>query len=119
LATNRFTVHLRQIATTYLVILIVAPSHPNCRAIFRRNRGHCSPQARVPGGRPHGEISTMEDTDWGMRATAQRLSVGLVRRGQSNYVFMHPSASWHSDGTDMSPTNFANSGQTGWPGFDG
>ncbi|WP_234851719.1 transposase domain-containing protein, partial [Sinorhizobium meliloti] len=31
--TNRFTVHLRQIATTYLVILIVAPSHPNCRAI--------------------------------------------------------------------------------------
>ncbi|WP_210214527.1 hypothetical protein, partial [Sinorhizobium meliloti] len=33
LATNRFTVHLRQIATTYLVILIVAPSHPNCRAI--------------------------------------------------------------------------------------
>ncbi|WP_234841550.1 LuxR C-terminal-related transcriptional regulator, partial [Sinorhizobium meliloti] len=34
-ATNRFTVHLRQIATTYLVILIVAPSHPNCRAIGR------------------------------------------------------------------------------------
>ncbi|MDX0011479.1 hypothetical protein GOB19_00165 [Sinorhizobium meliloti] len=50
---------------------------------------------------PFGGISTMEDTDWGMRATAHGYRLVCLAKAK---VITHanPSASWHTNGTDMS-----------------
>nr|WP_234842070.1 hypothetical protein [Sinorhizobium meliloti] len=87
-------------------------------AMVRRNREHGSTQARAPGGRPirrnfddgRHRLGDARDGAW--------ISAGLFGEGQSNNACKSFGELAHKWDRHVA-TNLANSGQSGWPGFDG